>query len=119
MWFTHPAWIPVTWVLAVANLASVWFAAQAGEPWHATVHAALAAGLAIGAQRLQERHRTADRPEQWQDMPHPEHEEQAGDGMQARVEELEERLDFAERLLANQRDADRVGSPRGEPPEAR
>lgn len=32
------------------------------------------------------------------------------DAMQNRVAELEERVDFAERLLAKQRDADRLGS---------
>ncbi len=32
------------------------------------------------------------------------------DAMQNRVTELEERVDFAERLLAKQRDADRLGS---------
>lgn len=32
------------------------------------------------------------------------------EAMQQRVAELEERVDFAERLLAKQRDADRLGS---------
>jgi hypothetical protein len=34
------------------------------------------------------------------------------DQLQERVSELEERVDFAERLLAKQRDADRLDSPR-------
>ena len=34
---------------------------------------------------------------------------QALDAMQHRVAELEERVDFAERLLAKQRDADKLG----------
>jgi hypothetical protein len=33
------------------------------------------------------------------------------DAMQQRVGELEERVDFAERLLAKQRESDRLGSP--------
>lgn len=36
---------------------------------------------------------------------------QAVEAMQTRVGELEERLDFAERLLAQQREANRLGSP--------
>jgi hypothetical protein len=36
---------------------------------------------------------------------------QAMDAMQNRLAEVEERLDFAERLLANQRDAGRLGKP--------
>ncbi|HEY3220686.1 MAG TPA: hypothetical protein VGJ80_08140 [Gemmatimonadales bacterium] len=36
---------------------------------------------------------------------------QSLDAMQHRVAELEERVDFAERLLAKQRDSDRLGAP--------
>ena len=36
---------------------------------------------------------------------------QAVDAMQSRLAEVEERLDFTERLLAKQREADRLGSP--------
>ena len=52
MWFKHPAWIPVAWLLSLANLVAVWFAAQPGETWHATAHALLALLFALGAQRL-------------------------------------------------------------------
>lgn len=113
MWFKHPAWIPVTWVLALANLGAVWFAAQPGEPWHATGHALLAAGLALGARHLQIRDRAAGLADGWQPMLDHEDPEPTVTGMQTRVAELEERLDFAERLLASQRDPDRVDAPRG------
>ena len=33
--------------------------------------------------------------------------------LKRRIAELEERVDFAERVLARQRDAERVGTPRG------
>ena len=112
MWFKHRAWIPVTWILSIANLASVWFAARPGEPWHATAHALLAAGLALGARHLQERQRTAGQDEQWQQtLDQDEHSQEAVADVHARVEELEERLDFAERLLSKERDGDRVDSP--------
>src|SRR2546423_11277868 len=45
---------------------------------------------------------------------------QTVEALQTRVGELEERLDFAERLLAKNRDADRLGAPpryAGEPPQ--
>ena len=35
-----------------------------------------------------------------------------GEDVQARLSEVEERLDFAERLLAKQRDADRIAPPK-------
>ncbi len=112
MWFTHRAWIPVTWVLSIANLAAVWFAARPGEPWHATGHALLAAGLALGARHLQTRLRTGGLDEQWQrTLDQDAHSQEAVAGMRSRVEELEERLDFAERLLSKERDGDRVDSP--------
>jgi hypothetical protein len=38
--------------------------------------------------------------------------EGAGEDMQSRLSEIEERLDFTERLLAKQRDADRLDSPK-------
>ncbi len=34
-------WIPVAYLLTVGNIVAVYFAASAGEPWHATIHAAL------------------------------------------------------------------------------
>jgi len=52
MWFKHRAWIPVAWVLSLVNLGAVWPAAVPGEALHASIHAALAVLLAVGAQRL-------------------------------------------------------------------
>ena len=52
MWFKHRAWIVVAWLLSLANLIAVWFAAQPGETWHATAHALLALLFGLGAQRL-------------------------------------------------------------------
>jgi hypothetical protein len=52
MWFKHRAWIVVAWLLSLANLVAVWFAAQPGETWHATAHALLALLFGLGAERL-------------------------------------------------------------------
>ena len=55
MWFKHRAWIPIAWLLSLSNLGAVWFAAQPGEPWHATTHALLAVLFAVGARQLMTR----------------------------------------------------------------
>ncbi|MEO8452847.1 MAG: hypothetical protein ABI647_23870 [Gemmatimonadota bacterium] len=112
MWFKHRAWIPVAWLLSVTNLAAVWFAARPGEAWHATVHALLEAGLALGARYLMTRRGADAQSEQWQlALDQGEHSQQAMGEMQSRMQELEERLDFAERLLTKQRDGDRLDVP--------
>ena len=113
VWFKHRAWIPVAWLLSLGNLLAVWFAARPAEPEHATIHALLAAGFALGAQRLVARRRADAQNEQWQQtVDQGEYSQQAIEGMQSRVQELEERLDFAERLLVKHRDPDRVDAPR-------
>jgi hypothetical protein len=61
VWFKHRAWIGVAGLLSLVNLGAVWFAAQPGEPWHATAHALLALLFGLGAQRLAWRRKpTAD-----------------------------------------------------------
>ena len=52
MWFKHRAWMPIAWLISLANLGAVWFAALPGEPWHATTHALLAVLFAVGAGHL-------------------------------------------------------------------
>ncbi len=58
MWFKHRAWMPIAWLLSLANLGAVWFAALPGEPWHATTHALLAVLFAVGAGHLMTRRLT-------------------------------------------------------------
>ena len=103
MWFKHRAWIPVAWLLSLGNLVFVWTtAAGGGAPMHVAGHAALAVLFALGARRLSDRQRGGMDDEQLQ---------QTIDGMHARVQELEERLDFTERLLAQRRDPDHHDAP--------
>lgn len=52
VWFKHRAWIPVAWLLSLANIVAIWFAARPGETWHATAHGVLAVLFGLGAQRL-------------------------------------------------------------------
>jgi hypothetical protein len=104
-------WYPIAVVLTLVNLVSVGFAA---EPWHATIHAALALGFGLWAQRLR---RSAGGSEQLQAR--IEALETLGaerfDALQAElgtlrheVGEAQERLDFAERVLAKAPEARRV-----------
>lgn len=112
MWFKHRAWIPIAWVLAAANVASVWFAAVPGEPLHATAHALLAVGCGLGARHLSTRHLTGSTAEQLDEtMDQTEALAQTAEEMQGRVLELEERLDFAERLLIKNRETERQDAP--------
>ncbi len=117
--FRHRAWMPVAWGLALANLAGAWFAARAGEPWHASLHAVLAVAFALGAQRLHARRREAGQaggPDAAAGSPMREElETRLGElaQLQRRLSEVEERLDFAERLLAAQRNAQRLGPSQG------
>lgn len=113
MWFKHRAWIPVAWLLSLANLAAVWFAAQPAEPWHATLHAVLGAALAVGAQRLMTRRPALAGEDLKQALDENERLQQTIAAIQPRMQELEERVDFAERLLAAHREAE----PRREPRE--
>jgi Tfp pilus assembly protein PilO len=117
MWFRHRAWIPVAWVLSLINFGSVWYAAREAQPWHAALHALLTILFALGARRLQARQRPelhsrevdpTARSETLEDV-------QASvgelDRLKQRMTELEERVDFVERLLAKQREAQRLGPP--------
>ena len=115
MWFKHRAWIPVAWLVSFGNLISVWFAGPA-EPWHATVHALLAVLFGLGAQRL------AVRPDSARGQLKSEERQMLEDlqtrldelnDLKQRIYELEDRVDFAERLLAKQREGQRLGPPQG------
>lgn len=122
MWFKHRAWVPIAWLLSLGNVVAVWFAAQPAEPWHATTHAVLAVGFALGARHLSARRRspgsygqvpgtTGEQVELRQAVAQNELLQETVDGLQPRLQELEERLDFAERMLAQRREADRPGAP--------
>ena len=106
MWFKHPAWIPVAGILAVIDLGAVWPAAQAGEAMHASLHALLAVGFALGAQHLRHRARVPAagdviatmeeleaRIAELHDLP----------DFEGRLAELEEHIDFMERALVDAR----------------
>lgn len=103
-------WNTVLVLLSAANLVSVWFAAGPGGALHATIHAALALGFGMWAQQ---RIRLGEERSRVGALGSGSEEEIAAlrdDVGAARHEmgELQERLDFAERLLSQARDEGRV-----------
>src|SRR5690349_768424 len=101
---TIKAWRRLSIVASVFNVAGAGFAIAAGEGWHAGIHVTLALAFGFAAQRLGEMERkTAP------DSIQAQMDEQAAAledaetklALQARqLAELEERMDFTERMLA-------------------
>jgi hypothetical protein len=106
MTFKPAIWYPIAVVLSVINLVAVGFALRPGESWHAATHAALALAFGFWAQRL----RRGSGGSEFQ----PRLEALEGDVSRLRQElnETQERLDFAERLLAQGAESRRVGPQR-------
>ena len=105
MTFKPAIWYPIASLLSALNLAAVWFAAQPAEPWHATSHAALAVAFGLWAMRLRQR-RGASGVQQSQ-LGAAEENARELELLDAEVSVLrkelsdtQERLDFAERMLA-------------------
>lgn len=109
----RPIWYPIAVALSVVNVAAAGFAA--GEPRHAAVHVALALAFGVWAQRLRPvaaSHELAAGLDALEAV-------QALEGEVGRLRqelgEVQERLDFAERMLAMAPEARRVGSPPSDP----
>jgi hypothetical protein len=102
-------WNGVLVLLSAGNLVSVWFAAGPAEPWHATIHAGLALGFGLWAQRRM-------RLEEARSHPVLDNESEAETEVlrdevgevRRELGEMQERLDFAERLLSQAGERDRL-----------
>ncbi len=112
MTFKPAIWYPIAVVLSVINLVGAGFAAGQAEPGHATIHAALALAFGLWAQRLRPGPRGSELPAGLEAL----------DALEAEVSKLrqelsetQERLDFAERVLAQGPEARRVGPQREGP----
>ena len=103
MTFKPAIWYPIAVVLSVFNLVSV---AIVAEPWHATIHAVLALGFGLWAQRLRQRPDRSELPARLEAL------EAELDTLQQQLSETQERLDFAERLLAQGSATRRADPPR-------
>ncbi len=107
MTFKPAVWRPIAVVLSLVNLGAVAFAARAAEPMHAGLHAGLALVFAVWAQRLQPE--VAGASELEERLAALEGEVSA---VRGELAEAQERLDFAERLLAQIPESRRMGPER-------
>ena len=113
MTFKPAFWRPVAFVLSAINLVAVGFASGEAEPWHAGGHAALALAFGLWAQRMHRAPAGRSELEAGGDLPArlDALETEVGT-MQRELSEAHERLDFAERLLAQRQESPRVGPER-------
>lgn len=118
MTFKPAIWYPIAAVLSIGNLISVAFTAGSGEVWHPAIHAALALAFGVWAERLRPGRRGAGGERELQSPAGSEHRDrfEALEGeigkLRQELSETQERLDFAERLLAQGREARRMGPER-------
>jgi hypothetical protein len=102
-------WNRVLVLLAAANVVAVWFAARPGEAWHATIHAGLAVGLGLWAQRrirLEEPQSGSAALGKGSEGEIAALQDEA-ENVRRELGDMQERLDFAERLLTQARELDR------------
>ena len=107
--FKSPKWYPIAVALSVLNFVGAGFAFGQAEPLHGTVHVALGLALGLWARRLWQRPDGIELQDRLEAL-----EAEAGqvDDVRHELAELQERLDFAERLLAQRQDEHRVGPQR-------
>ena len=102
MTFKPAIWHPIAVVLSVINLVAVGFAAGSAEPWHATAHGVLALAFGLWAQRLRQGPGGSERQVRLEVL------EAEMSNLGRELSEAQERLDFAERLLAQGQESRRV-----------
>ncbi len=112
MTFKPATWYPIAAALSIINVVAVWFVFVAGPPGplHATTHATLAVAFGLWAQRLRQRLRPrSDGSELAAGLEALEVEVST---LRQELGEAQERLDFAERLLAQRPEPQRVDQPK-------
>ena len=107
MTFKPAVWFPIAVGLTIINLIGV---PMASQPWHATVHAVLALAFGVWAQRLRKGPRANPVNNEVQDRLEALDAEVGH--LRQELGEAQERLDFAERLLAQKRETRGVGPQR-------
>ena len=106
MTFKPAIWYPIAIGLTIINLVGLGFALGPGESWHAAIHAGLAVAFGTWAQRLRQGPGRGELPTSLEALEALEAEVSR---LRLEVSEMQERLDFAERVLAQVSDARRVG----------
>jgi hypothetical protein len=99
-------WYPIAVVLSGINLAGAGYAVGATEPWHAMLHVALAVAFGSWARRLRHDPGGGEHQERLELL------EAELSSLRGELNETQERLDFAERLLAQGAESRRVGPER-------
>jgi hypothetical protein len=100
MTFKPAIWYPIAVVLSVLNLVAVGFAAGSAEPWHAAIHGTLALGFGLWAQRLRRDPGKSELQAPLEALETLEALEAEMSNLRRELTETQERLDFAERRLA-------------------
>jgi len=110
MTFKPAIWYPIAVLLSVGNLVAVAFATGSAPPWHASIHAALALAFGLWALRLRRQGSGGSELQAGREALDALDTLKAEVGMlRQEVSEMQERLDFAERLLAQRPEPRRVG----------
>jgi hypothetical protein len=115
MTFKPSVWRPIATVLTVVNVIAVGPAAGAAEPWHASIHAALALAFGWWAVRMSgqlQAGRLAGQPLGAEIEDRLAALENETGNLRRELGEAQERLDFAERVLAQSAEQRRVGPER-------
>ena len=99
MTFKPSTWFPIATVLAVVNVGAAWFTLGG---LHAMTHAALGLGFGLWAQRLYAAQRERALPDGIEDL------ELEMNRLRQELGETQERVDFAERMLTQQSERERV-----------
>ena len=105
MTFKPAIWQPIAIILSAGNLVGVGFAAGAAEGWHAGVHAVLALAFGLWAQRMR---RPATGNDAQASLEAIEALETEVIRLRDDVSEMQERLDFTERLVVQGSEARRL-----------
>ena len=100
MTFKPAIWYPISVVLSAINLVGVGFAAGEPQPWHASIHAALALAFGLWSQRLRQGLRGSEMHAPLEVLEAIEALDADVNSLRRELSETQERLDFAERLLA-------------------
>jgi hypothetical protein len=112
MTFKPAIWHPIAVVLSALNLVGVGLAAGSAEPWHAAVHAALGLAFGLWAQRLRQGSGGSEGQARLEVLQALEVLEAEVSNLRRELGETQERLDFAERVLAREQESRRVGPER-------
>jgi hypothetical protein len=113
MTFKPAIWHPITIALSAINLVGAGLAAGAGEAWHAGLHVVLAAAFGLAARHFGRRITGGESQVELAEV------ELELAGLRQELIDAQERLDFAERMLAQGMEPRRMEAERKEPPDPR